>query len=351
MIIPKKDKLTAEQLDEIKKITAEYGVEIQEIIGTHRSLYAMKGDERHEILVNRIEGLPYIDRVDSMLTPYKLMDRRSDLAHHQVLLHQKALGVEPVVIAGQCTIDPKRPDLFAQTAQAVLDAGADSLRGGVWKPRTSPYSYQGDNKAFQILIDAGQKTGLPLCTEVMDEYHVDMALEADVDCLQIGTRNALNYTLLKKIGDKIAGKNTKVLLKRSRHMGPIDEFILAGEYLAAAGNPNVILCPRGTLPAVDGYRNYPDESIVPLLKERTWAPIIVDPSHSVGKAVYVPQAALAAIAYGADGVIVESHIDPKQGIGDDPKQAIKPDVLKKLIADIKELFYLKNKYTGYITEA
>lgn len=350
MIIPKENKLTTEQLEKVKEIAAEYKVEIQEIVGTHRTLYAMKGDERHEILINRIEGLPCIERVDSMLSPYKLMDRKSDLAHHKIKIGEKLFGSEPIVIAGQCTIDPQNPGYFMATAEGVKDAGANMLRGGVWKPRTSPYSYQGDTRAMEILLEAREKTGMPVCTEIMDDEQLEMALDAEVDCFQIGTRNALNYSLLKKIGEKVAGKETLILLKRSRHMGPIDEFILAGEYIVAGGNPNILLCPRGTLPAIDGYRNYPDESIVPLLKQKTWSPVIVDPSHSVGKSIYVPQAAMAAIAYGADGVIVETHIDPGKGIGDDPKQSITPEVLKELIKDIKALFSMKSKYSTYIGE-
>jgi 3-deoxy-7-phosphoheptulonate synthase len=132
-----------------------------------------------------------------------------------------------------------------------------------------------------------------------------------------------------------------VLLKRSIHMGPINEFISAAEYIAAFGNPNVILCPRGTTPTLEGYRNHPDESITPLLKEKTWAPVIVDPSHSVGKASYVPACALAAVAYGADGLCIEAHVSPSHGIGDDPKQALLPDVLATTIRQAKALWALR----------
>ena len=160
--------------------------------------------------------------------------------------------------------------------------------------------------------------------------------------LQVGARNALNYSLLRQIGRAIAAQPaTAVLLKRSIHMGPLNEFISAAEYIAAFGNPNVILCPRGTTPTLDGYRNHPDESITPLLKEKTWAPVVVDPSHSVGKASYVPAAALAAVAYGADGLCIEAHVEPAKGIGDDPKQSLTPDVLKKTIAQAKALWKLR----------
>ena len=127
------------------------------------------------------------------------------------------------------------------------------------------------------------------------------------------------------------------MLKRSLHNGPLAEFISAAEYIAAFGNPNVLLCPRGTQPQLEGYRNQPDESITPLLKEKTWAPVVVDPSHSVGKAAYVPAAALAAVAYGCDGLCLEAHVDPQHGIGDDPKQAVTPAVLAGLVTRARAL--------------
>ena len=140
---------------------------------------------------------------------------------------------------------------------------------------------------------------------------------------------------------KIKRTDAAVLLKRSIHMGPLNEFISAAEYIAAFGNPNVILCPRGTTPTLDGYRNHPDESITPLLKEKTWAAVVVDPSHSVGKASYVPACALAAVAYGADGLCIETHVSPSHGLGDDPKQAITPAVLAGLITRAKALHALR----------
>ena len=211
----------------------------------------------------------------------------------------------------------------------------------MWKPRTNPYTFQGDVKSLDILMEASRRTGLPVDAEVMEEDHVRLALEAGVHILQIGARNALNYSLLRSIGRAVAERDSVVLLKRSLHMGPLNEFISAAEYIAAFGNPNVILCPRGTAPALDGYRNQPDESIVPLLKEKTWAPIVVDPSHSVGKAVYVPACALAAVAYGADGLCIEAHVNPSLGIGDDPKQAINPEVLAETIAQAKQIWALR----------
>ncbi len=341
MILPKSNRLTPEQLATVTDIVTEFGCKIQPIIGAVRTIYAIVGDERDELMINRLEGLDYIERIDRIQSPFKLMDRRSDLSTHRIQLGGVTLGEELLVIAGACTIDPKNPNYFYETAHAVKEAGAHVIRGGVWKPRTNPYTFQGDVKSLDILMEASRRTGLPVDTEVMEESHIQLALDAGVHSLQVGARNALNYSLLRSIGRAIAQKNTCVLLKRSIHMGPLNEFISAAEYIAAFGNPNVILCPRGTTPTLDGYRNHPDESITPLLKEKTWAPVVVDPSHSVGKANYVPAAALAAVAYGADGLCIESHVEPAKGIGDDPKQSITPDVLKKTIAQAKALWALQ----------
>ena len=338
MIIPKEPHLTPEQEAELKGITSEFGIQLQTISGASQTIYAMVGDERNALLIKRVEGLDYIDRVDTIQKPYKLMAKDSELAKHRIQVNGKIIGNGHfTVVAGHCTIDPDNPEAFYETAAAVKEAGADILRGGVWKPRTSPHSFQGDHRSLEILMEAKARTGLPVDTEVMDGEQLDMALEAGVDMLQVGARNALNYGLLKEIGRKIHGTNTIVLLKRGMHMGKVDEFILAAEYIAAGGNPNIVLTPRGTQPAMDGYRNHPDESITLLLKEKTWAPVLVDPSHSVGKASYVPFASLAAAAYGADGLIIESHVNPKSGIGDDPKQAVTPDVLAKIIADSRAI--------------
>lgn len=343
MILPKHSRLTPAQLAEVTAIVTEFGCQIQPIIGAVRTIYAIVGDERDELMINRLEGLDYVDRIDRIQSPFKLMDLRSDLAKGHLTVGGVTLGKELFVIAGQCTIDPKNPNYFYETAQAVKEAGAHVLRGGVWKPRTNPYSFQGDTKSLDILMEGARRTGLPADTEVMEEDHIRLALDAGVTLLQIGARNALNYSLLRAVGRAIGNRTDRaVLLKRSIHMGPINEFISAAEYIAAFGNPNILLCPRGTSPAPDGYRNHPDESITPLLKEKTWAAVVVDPSHSVGKAAYVPASALAAVAYGADGLCIETHVNPSHGIGDDPKQALTPEVLAKTIRQAKALWALRH---------
>ena len=314
------------------------------IVGAHRNIYAILGEERRELLINRLSGLEYVARVEGVDAPFKLMDRRSALSGNEIRIGGVYVGRELLVIAGQCTIDPRNPGHFLETAAAVKEAGAHVLRGGVWKPRTMPYSYQGEDRALEIILEARNQTGLPINIEVMDSHQLDLAIEARADMIQIGTRNALNYSLLKEIGKRTAENGTCILLKRGRHMSSVNEFLASAEYLAANGNPNILLCPRGTLPTLDGYRSHPDESITPLLIEKTWAPVVVDPSHSVGRASYVPTCALAAIAYGADGLCIECHVNPRKGIGDDPKQAIKPDVLRSLIQEAEQIREMRNRF-------
>lgn len=339
MIIPKNEKLSTNELKKVEAIAADAECSILEIQGRNRCVYAILGDETQEVMFKRIAGLPFIRKVDRIESPYKLMDRRSALADHRVKVGQVEVGKDaPFIIAGPCTIDPANPNLFMETAHALKEAGANGLRGGVWKPRTNPYSYQGDNKSLEIILEARDMTGLPIDLEVMDSEQLKLALGAKVDVLQVGTRNALNYSLLKEIGRLSVGTESAVLLKRGRHVASPNEFIAAAEYIVAEGNPNVMLCPRGTTPALDGYRNHPDESISPLLKSKTWAPVVVDPSHSVGHSEFVFSCSMASIAYGADGLCIESHIDPAKGIGDDPKQAITPDKMKRLISSCREIW-------------
>lgn len=346
MIISKEPCLTESQLAEVEGIVGSFGSKIQVIYGAHRNIYAIIGDERSETMVNRLLGLPYIDRVDRMESVYKLMDIHSDLAHHRIVIGGVKVGEEPLFIAGHCTIDPDNGNAFLETAAAVKEAGAHVIRGGVWKPRTSPHSFQGTSKSLDFLMEAGQRTGLPVIAEIMDEKQLGLALEAGVDMLQIGTRNALNYTLLAEVGRRTGEVGTPVLLKRGRHMAPVDEFISAAEYIVAGGNPNVLFCPRGTMPALDGYRNHPDEAVTPLLKEKSWAPVICDPSHSVGRAAYVPACSLAAMAYGADGLVLETHVKPLSGIGDDPKQAVTPEVLACIIRNSREIWKMSRPSTN-----
>ncbi|MFP6899619.1 MAG: 3-deoxy-D-arabino-heptulosonate 7-phosphate synthase [Opitutales bacterium] len=339
MIIPKAKKLTKHELKEIESIVEDFGCSILEIVGVNRCVYAILGDETHKLMFNRILGLDYVARVDFIESPYKLVDRKSALSDSEVRVGETIVGRnEPFFIGGHCAVDPANPNLFLETADALREIGVHALRGGVWKPRTNPYSYQGKDEALNILLEAKARTGLAINVEVMDVRQLEIALDAGVDVLQIGTRNALNYSLLKEVGKRTAGSSTAVLLKRGRHIAPVAEFLAAAEYVVAGGNPNLMLCPRGTTPTLDGYRNHPDESITPLIKEKSWLPVVVDPSHSVGHARYVKASCMAAIAYGADGLCIEAHCQPSRGIGDDPKQAVTPEVFGEIVTTCREIW-------------
>jgi 3-deoxy-7-phosphoheptulonate synthase len=344
LIIPLPKRLSDAQFEELLAIASEFNVKLQPIVGTDRTVYAIIGDERDPQLIKKIEGLTFVDRVDTIQEPFKLMSKQSNLANHLIKIGDKLMGRDFAIIAGPCAIDYRNKHFMLETAVAAKEAGADMLRGGVWKPRSSPYAFQGHKDGLDILLEAKALTGLPVNTEVMNSDQIKACLNAGVDSLQIGTRNALNYNLLQQVGELTGGTKCNVILKRSLHMGPINEFLLAAEYILSLGNPNIILCPRGTIPAIQGFRNSPDESITVLLKEKTWAPVVVDPSHSVGKSTYVPNACLAAMGYGADGLLVEVHQNPKKGLGDDPKQAITPDILQSLIQDCRKLFKHSKKY-------
>ena len=345
MIIPVKKKLTEKQLKVVKNILKQFGCHIKAVEGETKTAYSIIGDETSQLMIDRIQGLKFIDHVMRIQSLYKFMSIENRLKKTHVRAGDCEIGEKFRVIAGQCTIDPQNPNLFIDTAFAVKEAGADILRGGIWKPRTSPYSYKGDEKSLEILMDAKRQCDLPVNTEVMDERQLDMILAAGVDMLQVGARNALNYSLLKKIGERIKDRpKVAVLLKRSIHMGPIDEFINAAEYVVSEGNPNICLCPRGTVPKLDGFRNNPDESITLLLKQKTWAPVIVDPSHSMGRPEFVPYACMAAASYGAAGICVETHIHPNRGIGDDPRQSVTPAILNRVIKDCREIVEKAKKY-------
>src|ERR1035437_226689 len=240
MILPSEKAFTSAQLAEVESILAEYGCGVTVISGTTRTIYAISGDERDEEMVGRIEGLDFVERFDRIQAPYRLMHHSSDLSSHKVRLGSAVLGDGFHVIAGQCTIDPKNPQYFLETAHAVKEAGAVAIRGGVWKPRTSPNAYQGDDKALDILLRARQETGLPVSTEVMEDRHLQVVIDAGVDVIQIGTRNALNYGLLKLVGRGTAGTKMVVLLKRGLHMGPVDEFLCAAEYMPPGAIATVV---------------------------------------------------------------------------------------------------------------
>ncbi len=236
-------------------------------------------------------------------------------------------GPEVVVIAGPCSVESEGQ--IIQAARAVRAGGARMLRGGAYKPRTSPYSFRGlREEGLKFLAEARKATGLPIVTEVMDARHLEVVGEY-ADMLQIGSRNMQNYTLLEEVGKT----RIPVLLKRG-FSSTIEEFLLAAEYIAAGGNESVVLCERGIRTFETSTRNTLDLNAVPLLKSLTHFPVIVDPSHGTGIAWMVPHLARAAVAVGADGLLVEVHPDPETALSDGD-QSLRPDAFEGMMAELR----------------
>jgi 3-deoxy-7-phosphoheptulonate synthase len=234
-----------------------------------------------------------------------------------------------VVIAGPCSVESKSQIL--ETAHAVREAGAYALRGGVFNPRTSPYSFQGlGEEGLEYLAEAREQTGMPIVVEIMSQTQLDLMVKY-VDVLQVGTRNMQNFNLLRSIGET----RTSVLLKRGLS-ATIEELLMSAEYILSGGNKQVMLCERGIRTFETATRNTTDINAIPVLKNLTHLPVILDPSHSTGHADYVPAVARAGIAAGADGIIVEVHPDPAKAVSDG-KQSLKPEKFAEMVKQVKAI--------------
>ena len=264
------------------------------------------------------------------LPPYRLASRVTQPVSTVIRVGDVLIGGGRfVVIAGPCSVESE--DQLLETGQAVKESGACILRGGAFKPRTSPYSFQGlEEEGLRLLALAREVTGLPVVTEVMDSGDIPLVAEY-ADILQVGTRNSQNFSLLKKLG-KV---NKPVLLKRGL-MTTLDELLMSAEYILASGNSDVILCERGIRTFETATRNTLDLSAVPVLKERTHLPVIVDPSHAVGNAKYVGPLTLAAFAVGADGVMIEVHCNPETALCDGD-QSLGPQRFRRLMDDLTSM--------------
>ncbi len=244
-------------------------------------------------------------------------------------------GARFAVMAGPCSVETR--EQLIETARCVKESGACILRGGAFKPRSSPYSFQGlEEEGLRLLKEARELTGLPIVTEVMDTSEVSL-VEEYTDILQIGTRNSQNFSLLKRVGKA----KKPVLLKRGL-MTTIDEFLMSAEYILASGNEHVILCERGIRTFETAVRNTLDLSAIPVLKERTHLPIIVDPSHATGVARFVRPMSRAALAVGADGIMIEVHNDPGAAMCDGD-QSLTPMLFGEMMDDLKSLAPLFNR--------
>jgi 3-deoxy-7-phosphoheptulonate synthase len=265
-----------------------------------------------------------VENVVPILKPYKLASRQVKTARTVLNVDGVQIGGDQVVVAaGPCSVETR--EQVMETAVAVQAAGGRLLRGGAFKPRTSPYSFQGmGEEGLKLLVEARTVTGLPIVTEVIAPEDVDL-VASHADVLQIGTRNAQNFPLLKRVG-----KTTKPVFLKRGMSSTIQEFLMSAEYILSEGNPNVILCERGIRTFETATRFTLDLSAVPVLKEESHLPVFVDPSHSSGHWRYVTPMALAAIAAGADGLLVEVHPRPAEALCDGP-QALKPDTFQAMM--------------------
>src|SRR6516162_1598100 len=329
MIVVMQSGATQRQIDHVIELIESLGLRSHVIVGTERTVVAALGEKR-DGAKQALETGEGVEQVVPILAPYKMAStevkkERTVVTALGLKVGGKALGV----IAGPCSVESRAQIL--EIAHAVRDAGATGLRGGAFKPRTSPYSFQGlKEKGLELLAEARSATGLAVVTEVMAPEQVKL-VASYADVLQVGARNMQNYPLLEKVGES----NLPVLLKR----GPsatIDEFLLAAEYILKTGNTQVMLCERGIRTFEDHTRFTLPLATVPYLQQTTHLPVVVDPSHGTGKASLVATMARAAVAAGADGLIVEVHPDPEKALSDG-FQALTPPAFRQMMAECRRV--------------
>jgi 3-deoxy-7-phosphoheptulonate synthase len=321
MMIVMKETATEDEIAAVVEKIEQAGALAHPIKGARLTVIGAIGDVEQDTSIESLglEGQPGVDRVMPILKPYKLASAQIRHGERTVLDIDgaKVGGGNFALIAGPCTVETREQTL--QTARVVRDAGATLLRGGAYKPRTSPYAFQGlGQEGLRLLAEAKAETGLPIVTELMDMRDLDPVLEV-ADVIQIGARNMQNYPLLAEIGRS----GRPALLKRGLS-STLDELLMAAEYILKEGNPNVMLCERGIRTFETAYRFTLDLMAVPVLKELSHLPVIVDPSHAAGRRDLVLPLSLAAAAAGADGIIVEVHPNPDEAICDGP-QALATD--------------------------
>ncbi len=331
MIIIMKPAATDEQINNVVEKLKKHGFGTHVSRGIERTVIGAIGD-KSAIELETIQMLPGVSEIVPIKKPYKLVSREFKVEDTNVKISGSvALGAgQPLcVIAGPCSVESKQQIL--SVAQDVKQSGARALRGGAFKPRTSPYSFQGlGEEGLKILKEAREKTGLPIVTEVMDTRDVGLVAKY-ADVMQIGARNMQNFNLLKEVGK--AGK--PVLLKRGGG-NTIEELLMSAEYVLSEGNRNVILCERGIRTLETYTRNTLDVSAVPVIKKLSHLPVIVDPSHGTGRWDLVIPMSLAAAAAGCDGLIVEVHPNPEDAMSDGP-QSLKPDTFAELMKQVSSV--------------
>ena len=319
---------TEPELQNVVRRVEELGFRPHVIRGVERLVVACVGDERGKPQLQQLESIAGVESVMPVLKPFKLASRELRPEGSRVSVRGVEIGGKRIaVIAGPCAVESVRQ--IESAADAVMRAGARLMRGGAFKPRTSPYAFQGlEGEGLALLENAGRRVGLPVVTEIMDPHDIDEVAEHS-DMLQVGARNAQNFALLRRLG-KI---KKPVLLKRGMAT-KLDEFVMAAEYILSEGNPDVVLCERGIRTFETATRNTLDLNAVPLLKEWTHLPVLVDPSHGTGIWSLVKPMALAAIAAGADGLLIEVHPSPETALSDGPQQ-LKPETFAELMAALK----------------
>lgn len=329
MIVVMKKKATETQIEKVIKKIRENGLRPHVSRGEVLTIIGIIGDER-KVPESQIRAMEGVEKIMPILSPYKLVSR--DFHHENKVITAggvKIGGNEVVVMAGPCSVEGR--EQIIQTAIAVKKAGAKILRGGAFKPRTSPYSFQGmGEQGLKLLEKAKEETGMPIITEVMDTRNVPLVCRY-ADILQIGARNMQNYDLLKEVGKC----KHPVLLKRGLS-ATINEWLMSAEYIMAEGNYDIILCERGIRTFENYTRNTLDLNAVPAVKELTYLPVIVDPSHGTGRYTLVNPMSKAAVAAGADGLLIEVHPNPEKSVSD-ADQTISTKRFAKLMEELKLL--------------
>ena len=325
-------KSTASQKDveKVSGLVEELGLKVNVVNGATQSVIGIIGDTT-KVDPESIEVDPAVEKVMHVSEPYKLANRAFHPEDSIIdVAGVKVGGQHLAVIAGPCSVESK--EQVIEIAKAAKAAGANMLRGGAFKPRTSPYAFQGmGSEGLDILVAAKEETGLPIVSELMDARYIDEFNEK-VDLIQIGARNMQNFDLLKKVGKRC----TKPILLKRGLSATFQEWIMSAEYIMASGNPNVILCERGVRTFESYTRNTLDLQAIPVIKELTHLPIIIDPSHAGGKWWLVEPMAKASLAAGCDGLMIEVHNNPEKALCDGP-QSLKPEKFETLMKGLKPI--------------
>jgi 3-deoxy-7-phosphoheptulonate synthase len=310
MIISMRPHATREEIEHVCERVREFGYRVHSIEGEERVVIGVVGIGDVTACLESLEATPGVESAMRISAPYKFVSREFKKEGSAIRVNGLEVGGDEfIVMAGPCSVENERQ--IMQTAEGVAASGARMLRGGAFKPRTSPYDFQGlELEGLKLLRKAKEATGLGIITEVMSDRDVDLVAEY-ADCMQVGARNMQNFSLLKLLG----GCGRPVLLKRGLS-STIKELLMSAEYIVAHGNPNVILCERGIRTFETATRNTCDIAAVPVLNELTHLPVVLDPSHATGKRSLVPSISRAAVAVGANGLIVEVHPCPEKAISD-----------------------------------